>query len=380
MSEVLIIFQPLAIQDKENPAIEPEQFDLLRDYTKLTPHMVALSTIWLRMWCPDAWLESNLMLFYKFLQNNTDETLWLKCLEEYASILAECSFVGYPPADGGPLMLLLILRRIQGSTETAIEHLVKRVQGLKISTMEGENVDHAVSLIKSTNALLVDSSTDERNLVPDSFPKTILQVFQTTSMPEFNKAFADIETTVRNSAIMEGEVPEYPTVDKILTMATGLYLSMSDSWEGADKTGAAFNANGHKTRSTAHYNCFNCGKPGHLAPECTLPPNPKQIEANRKKFLANKGPQHKLSKDGKTHLKKNKAGAYIVDSKKMKKLKSKADTRRAGIESVLKTMLPTANHALGASPPPANPADEGSPAEAIPNLGLIMEKLSPFYE
>ena len=93
-----------------------------------------------------------------------------------------------------------------------------------------------------------------------------------------------------------------------------------------------------------------------------------------------KGPYHKLSADGKTHLKKSKAGAYVVDSKKMKKLKSKADTRRAGIESVLKTMLPAANQAIVASPPPATPAVEGSPEEPTTNLGLIMEKLSPFYE
>ena len=93
-----------------------------------------------------------------------------------------------------------------------------------------------------------------------------------------------------------------------------------------------------------------------------------------------KGPRTKLSDDGKTHLKKNKLGVYVVDAKKMNKLKAKAEKRREGIASALKTVLPPAPQAMVASTPPAPPAVDGTSEEAVPNLGLIMQALDPFFE
>ena len=52
-------------------------------------------------------------------------------------------------------MFLLIMRRIQNNSESAITHMVEKVTKLKISKLTGENVDTAVSLIKSTYQVLV---------------------------------------------------------------------------------------------------------------------------------------------------------------------------------------------------------------------------------
>ena len=91
-------------------------------------------------------------------------------------------------------MLFLVLKKIQDNSESAIEALKTRVTKLKIRDIQGENVDVAVSLIKSTYSTLQSASTAERNYVPDDFPQTVLKVLQTSSVKEFNEAFSQVET------------------------------------------------------------------------------------------------------------------------------------------------------------------------------------------
>ena len=91
-------------------------------------------------------------------------------------------------------MLFLILKKIQDNSESAIKALKTRVTKLKIRDIPGENVDTAVSLIKSQNSTLQSASTAERNYVPDHFPQTVLRVLQTTSVKEFNEAFSTVES------------------------------------------------------------------------------------------------------------------------------------------------------------------------------------------
>ena len=76
------------------------------------------------------------------LQNNVDERLWLKALEECEEFS--------PLQQGGPLMLQLILKRIQNSSESSCEHIKTQLMHLNISKIPGENVETAVSIIKSS--------------------------------------------------------------------------------------------------------------------------------------------------------------------------------------------------------------------------------------
>ena len=72
---------------------------------------------------------------------NTDEELWLKCLEtceEHA-----------PVQQGGPLVLVLILQRIQDRSEQTLDVLKTRVAQLDISELKGEDVEQTVRLVKS---------------------------------------------------------------------------------------------------------------------------------------------------------------------------------------------------------------------------------------
>ena len=100
MDDLPRVVKPIDISDENNPAIEPVEYDLLRDYMHLTPQMVLLSTVWWRMWGPGLYFDSNFTLFLKFLQNNTDEALWNTCMAEYSSILEEYPLIGCPSGAG----------------------------------------------------------------------------------------------------------------------------------------------------------------------------------------------------------------------------------------------------------------------------------------
>ena len=85
-----------------------------------------------------------------------------------------------------------------------MESLKAQVRRLKISTIPGKDVDVAVSLIKSTYKILSGASTSEHSFVPDDFNHTVIKVFQTTSVREFNANFKEIERKVLSQADMSG--------------------------------------------------------------------------------------------------------------------------------------------------------------------------------
>ena len=128
-------------------------FDLLRDYAKLDDNIIANSCAWYNLWVKEKYIQENMAYTFTLLQNNTNESLWNKCLEEYEEYA--------PQQQGGPLMFFLIIRRIQSNSETAIEHLKKQIKNLKLRDLPGENVDTAVSLIKTTYQALENASTPE---------------------------------------------------------------------------------------------------------------------------------------------------------------------------------------------------------------------------
>ena len=169
---------------------------------------------------------------FTLLERNTDEKLWAKCLEEYEEF--------HPLQQGGPLMFLLILTRIQNNSESAITHLIDKVTKLKISKLTGKNVNTAVSLIKATYQVLLSVSTSHRLYVPDDWNLVILKVFQTSSVPAFNEIFKDEEKLALCDADKYGGQPTYSTVSQTLNQATKSYhrMLLEDKWVKAKATPA----------------------------------------------------------------------------------------------------------------------------------------------
>lgn len=277
-------------------------YNLFDDYAKLTPEMVSNSNVWYNHWIEDEYIKENMHLTFGCLQSNTEETLWNLALEDYKN----SRFAQYPVQQGGPLMLRILLQRIQNVSETAIERLLEQLRALKISSLPGEDVDVAVSLINTTHGTLVSASTPDHCYVPDNFPCLVLDVLQTTSVPKFNEGIAYEQTRARHEADKFGGRPEWPSVEQITLLATNTYRRMvtNNEWHappGVKSSG--FNAvKGPSTRGpppNRQHNpkrgnaaCFNCGDPDHLVYNCPKPRDEQRIVANMAKFTS------KRSRDG----------------------------------------------------------------------------------
>jgi hypothetical protein len=120
-------------------------------------------------------------------------------------------------------MFFLIICHIQSNSEIAmIEHLKKQIKNLKLRDLPRENVDTAISLIKTTYQALENALTPEHTYISEDFAQTILEVLQTSSV----RRFKEEETQVRHEANKFGGRPQWPPLNQILNLATNTYHKM----------------------------------------------------------------------------------------------------------------------------------------------------------
>lgn len=261
---VFTIVLPVSLQ--QTSKIRPQTFDLFRDYTNLHPTMIANSNAWYNTWVHSKSVRENLSLTFEMLQNNTEPGLWSKAFEDHEEFA--------PIQQGGPLVLYFILKRIMDVSEASIQYLQKRIKHLKLTDLNGENVDEAVSLIKSTVYALKQCSTDVRNYVPDDLRETVLKVFQTSSNPDFNEQFKCEEREARHKADKYGGIAKYPSISETCSLATNAYKRYTGpgeeySWVQPTKTGSAFlNSMTFANNGQVKKWCFNCGDEDHTSNEC----------------------------------------------------------------------------------------------------------------
>jgi len=193
----------------------------------------------------------------------------------------------YTPAQhGGPLTAKLAFDIVQANNDTCITNLVHRMEVLKISDVPGENVNQVVLLIRAGMKRItstgqyktIDGKTLYRNL-PDNFPLTLLKLFQTTSVPAFNKIFKNTQLLLETGESLNAADPSanggmnpfsmdnnpIRTIDHLLTAAQYRYgiLVGEQQWTGMpSKMHSSFTAVGAI--------CWWCGKDGHLANACPM--------------------------------------------------------------------------------------------------------------
>ena len=120
-------------------ALEKRACHVLDDHSHSHPAHVANSCTWDNLWVDSDYVHQNMAITLTLVQHDTDEELWLKCLEtceEHA-----------PVQQGGPLMLFLILQRIQ---DRSLDVLKIRVAQLDISKLKGQDVEQAARLVLSS--------------------------------------------------------------------------------------------------------------------------------------------------------------------------------------------------------------------------------------
>ena len=322
--DTLNVFTIVSPKDQDKTAaISSATYNLFEDYPVLHPAQVANSNAWCNTWVqtdPQCRSQTsptheNLQITYEFIKKNTDTGLIAKAVEEHNEYL--------PVQQGGPLLLYLVLKKMLDVSETSLEYLRKRVKAIKLSELPGENVEEAVSLIKSTHKVLTQCSTVERQYVPDDFSETILKVFQTSSQPAFNRVFETEESNARHKADSCGAIAKCPTYLKTCTLALNTYRRMTVP--GDEYTWCAPTVQGSAFLNHTKRRCFNCGKPGCIPSTCSQTLDPERIKKNRDLWQKNnpfdksKRPSRRKPKDALGRpLKLNKRGAYVVDQKKHK--------------------------------------------------------------
>jgi hypothetical protein len=142
-----------------------------------------------------------------------ESDLGAKCEEDYNK---------YPVEEGGgPLLFAIMMEKLVSRAEAATKYLQELVKGFKITSLQGENVSNAVSLIRGAHQRL--SSINE---LPNNFKEELLKAMQTTSTQEFNQVFLVLETQKKiNDQLPEAYRQRELTIDQILSLAETTYLN-----------------------------------------------------------------------------------------------------------------------------------------------------------
>ena len=312
----------------------------MNDYSILHPLQVANSISFMRLWVEDTYVTQNLAYTQQLLENNTESKLWHKCLEQYEEF--------HEAQRGGPLMLLLILRQIQNTSDKALESLKQKLENLKITDIPGEDIDHVVSLIKSTDKILQTSSHGSRSYTLADLAQTCVDIFLTCSHEEFTAPFQQVKNRVMATADMAGTAPSWPSVTELTNMASYNYARNRQLvWGAAPTKSSAFNSNltPHGPHAGKPGNqgkgglkCFNCNSEEHMAGDCPKPRDERKIAAARKAYMdkknangnSNRSSNKKKSRGDGRHRNKdgdkkrpeilNKNGYWVPDTKKLREL------------------------------------------------------------
>jgi hypothetical protein len=290
--------------------------DLFRMYLSVTPYQVGISNSWYSTWTDPVqqpWHRENLQLSYLMLQEHTDHSLHTKILEIYDKWTDEYK--------GGPLYFKLLMDFLVSDLQSVADSIIKHIQSYKIRDVKGEDVSVSVTLLRNGCDRL-----HSVHRLPNDMPRTLVQVFQTTSNGDFNRYFAAAEIDIRRDPLSQRR-DQYAVHHYLLQNSGSLVAKLQDQikeeceklLEDADReyTSSLYQgvwrvpkANGDATALIANIpaggqaftkvqifkaavllaglHCWNCGGTDHKLSDCPHAKNEKQIEANRKAWNAAK--------------------------------------------------------------------------------------------
>jgi hypothetical protein len=274
--------------DESDPATVVTK-DLFKDYMTITPEEVARSNEWYRKYVDTMshpWISENLQMGVVFLRNNMTETLWHEVHTEHKK---------YPVSQqGGPLAYILMMKAIQQNNDICLKNLTNRVETLKITEFDGEDVGLAVTLVlggierlRAATKFQTTGGETFYRYIPDDFYHKLLKMLQTTSVEKFNEVFKAQELEYLKERNMPGALPSLgaddKAIDDLLKQAKNLYNTLCglSEWTGVNAKGShsTFSAEGGKGRGP----CWVCGKIGHYSRDCTLPEDQRDSNAYEKR-------------------------------------------------------------------------------------------------
>ena len=261
--------------------------DLFSDHTQLTAEQVAASNVWYNEWADDTTHSDNLKLTQQYLINNVDEDLAAKTLEDHEEFT--------PAEQGGPLFFFLMLQNLLSNSREAALHLENKIKTLKISTVKGEDISKVVSHLRGALRRLIQMSQWDRSNPSHSrffidMNLSLVKVFQTTSVDEFNNLFASYQTSMElkdlQLKVSVATFTKPPDPFDVFSVASAKHLDMVKRglWTGINTSGteSVFLGGDAVLRR-----CFNCNQTGCSVEKCPKPKNAEIISANRKLFWDN---------------------------------------------------------------------------------------------
>jgi len=106
-----------------SPDLGPERLNLFDHYANMIKDQVILSNKYLDTWVDEPYVQENMSFLKMALKANVDPDLWNRCYEEHLSAPVECHT--------GPLMLYLILHRLQNCSESTLNLLLLKVRNFE---------------------------------------------------------------------------------------------------------------------------------------------------------------------------------------------------------------------------------------------------------
>ena len=278
--------------------------DLLSSYLSVSIETVALSNEWYSRWGTDDHVQ-NLSITASFFRQNCTAQLYHKILESSDKFPA-CQ-------QGGPLFFKLLTTILISDYEIVADLLITQLKDFKISSIAGENVSSAVTLVRSACGRLYDIQR-----LPSTIELILLNLYQTTSVAEFNQLFHGASSQRTYASLASDAAPSHGVFlparqkelrdlcEEINVRADRAYTRLRSSWNvpaprkdgGASLVAGSGTPTGevpefHIYSQTALLGslCWNCGSKDHMLRKCPLPPNTAKIDANRKNFRAAKAKQ-----------------------------------------------------------------------------------------
>jgi hypothetical protein len=261
--------------------------DLYSEYSEISIQQVADSNKWYKEWTDETEFASdNLNVTYNFMKHNVSDSLWEKTFEKYDQHTAS--------ERGGPLFFILMLNVLLSNTAEAARTLESRVKNFKITSLRGEDVDRAVSLLRGALKRLNHIKKSDATWKAD-MTITLIKVLQTTSVDKFNAIFEGIERDRLVNEVLQqtGQKTVYD-FEILFSLAGAAYRvhCEQETWTGVSTTGdgigSAFMAGGGSDPHSKNFVkkepvCWNCGEK-HMLSDCKKPKNESRIAQNKNKM------------------------------------------------------------------------------------------------
>ena len=162
---------------------------------------------------------------------------------------------------------------------------------MKLTNYQCKNVDTTASHLCGA---LIHLKVVQK--VPEDIMEQPIEVFQMTSISDFNDIFKVLKINMKLDASAEKPDPE-----EIIKIAETNYREMKEGglWTGVNNQGSTFKARNDRP-------CWNCGEEGHISCECPKPKDKgkhgcgKGRNGNQKKQFNHRHPLRIWPKEGET--------------------------------------------------------------------------------